>query len=77
MPKCYECQYYRVKDAKCGYKGYSAYPDKNCDAGEFQQRSGECCGSCSYYSVENRRCMNSGSSKYPYERCDVYHYSRD
>lgn len=76
MPKCYECRYYRMSERKCGYKGYSSFPDKNCDAGEFQRGGDECCGNCAYFSVEARRCAQNGSSKYPYERCDIYRHRR-
>lgn len=76
MPKCCACRYYRISDRKCGYKGYPSYPDKECDAGEFQS-GGACCGSCTYYSTESRRCLHSGSSKYPYDTCDTYRYSRN
>lgn len=76
MAQCYGCQYYRSSEGKCGYKGYSSYPDKQCDAGEYVAYSGECCGNCRYFSPERRSCAQNGSSKHPYERCDTYRYSR-
>lgn len=76
MPKCCGCKYYRFGDRKCGYKGYASYPDKECDAGEYQSGFDECCGNCRYFSPEARRCVQNGSQKSPYERCDIYRHSR-
>lgn len=77
MGKCYECKYYRITERKCGYKGYSTYPDKECSAAEFQRGDGSNhCGTCKYYRVESKLCTQSGQSKYPYDSCGTYKYSR-
>lgn len=76
MGKCYSCRYFRLADRKCGYSGYTVYPDKDCSSGEFQGDSVQCCGNCRYYRVDSRCCAQNGSSKYPYDRCGIGEYSR-
>ena len=76
MPKCYSCCYFRPTDRKCGYKGYPSYPDKECDAGEYQRGFDDCCGNCIYYDPDYHTCRQNGNSKYPYDRCDIYRHKK-
>lgn len=76
MSKCYSCKYYRIRESKCGYDGYSAYPEKECSTYKYEYDSGDCCGNCVYFSPEARRCIQNGSTKYYHERCDTYKHSR-
>ena len=76
MGKCYSCKYFRPSERKCGYKGYSSYPDMECDAAEYDSSYGDVCGNCKYYSVEGKRCQHNGNYRQPYDRCDTYRHSR-
>lgn len=76
MAKCYQCKYYRASERKCGYKGYSAYPESDCLANEFDSSSRECCGNCKYYNVGAHTCTQRGYSCHPYDTCGCASYKR-
>ncbi len=76
MAKCYSCRYFRPTERKCGYKGYSCYPDADCLANEYDGSQRDVCGNCKYYNVSSRQCTQRGYSRYPYDTCGCASHKR-